>query len=172
MPLEDILTHIKKCFMVYFVLKNWKMLNCTELYVECKNAARPRPLGWDKLARLVRSGSLDIPRVLPRPTLPTSHLSKKLTHMSDNTQYINWKGGGGVIGDVRKVKQDVVSKKFWLVPTPFIFHNFRLNDANGFLFSPQHNIMKRNISWCSGKNPTWWRHIIQRLLMGGGGKFS
>ena len=41
-------------------------------------------------------------------------------------------------------------------------HNFRLNDANDFIFTPQHKIMKINIFWSFGENPTSWRHFTAR----------
>ena len=41
-------------------------------------------------------------------------------------------------------------------------YNFRLNDANDFIFTPRLNIDKRNIFWDFGENPTWWRHFTSR----------
>ena len=38
-------------------------------------------------------------------------------------------------------------------------YNFCLIDANNFIFTPDHNIHKRNISWRFGENQTWWRHV-------------
>ena len=43
-----------------------------------------------------------------------------------------------------------------------IVHNFRLNDANDFIFGPQHIIKRRNIFWFFFENPTWWRHVTSR----------
>ena len=41
-------------------------------------------------------------------------------------------------------------------------YNFRLNGANYFIVAPEHDIVKRNISWKFGEPPTSWRHIIAR----------
>ena len=50
-------------------------------------------------------------------------------------------------------------------------HNFRLNDATDFIFAPQHNIIKRNISWNFDQNLIRWRHFMRShippLPMGG-----
>ena len=41
-------------------------------------------------------------------------------------------------------------------------HNSCLNDANLFIFSQKYDIIKRNISWRFGENPTWRRHFTSR----------
>ena len=56
---------------------------------------------------------------------------------------------------------DVIIFDYDVIIWEYIY-NFRLNDANDFIFTPRLNIDKRNIFWDFGENPTWWRHFTSR----------